>query len=280
MLLALTIPAPAKKANAKWFFLEKLSNSVCEDENIHIQYGIYTKYTAEFVVPYPVLRIQISNKSEKIIFVDLGTSYLKRNNIASTIYSPTITSSMVGQNVGIGVNVGSIAGAIGIGGMAGVALNGINIGGGKGSSITTTTYAQRVVSIPPRSAIFLDDIQIFAPGCENALGNIFHFEMLGRPKRPCCLAYKSKDVESGGVYDYTETQTLFYLGCFLNYSFTENFTESKGVETTYYVKRLVGTHFNTFPGLDREFNIVGKVFPDWADKVSRGELEVIRLWAH
>lgn len=283
--LFLTITSiDAKKANAVWYFLAQTQNSVVEDNNISVQYGIYTKYANENygLGPYPTLRIKITNKSEKIIFIDLGTSFIKKNDVASVIYTPTITSTTIGQSVSVGVNVGAIASTVGIGGIAGTALGGINIGGGRGSSTSTTTYAQRYVSIPPQSAVFLDDIPILTPGSEKALGDLFYFDEIGagKQKRLWCLHHKFDDIESGKIKEFTEDNTLFHIGCYLNYSFSEEFKSSQGFETTYYVKKLIGTSCTTFPpGNTKEFKIMDKTFPEWRNEVGSGNLELIRLWA-
>lgn len=274
----------AKKANSVWYFLAKTSSSVTEDENISVQYGIYTKYanTDYNLGPYPTMRIKVSNKSNKIIFIDLGTSFLKKNDVASVIYTPTITSTMTGQSVGIGINAGSIASAIGLGGMVGTALGGVNIGGSKGSSVTTTTYAQRFVSVPPQSAVLLEDVPILTPGSEKALGDLFYFKKMGIGKQKAlwCLSNKFDDVESGKIKEYTEDKTLFTIGCYLNYSFTEDFKSSNGIETSYYVKMLVGSSMTTFPpGNSKEFKVMDDTFPQWRDEVGKGYLEIIRLWA-
>lgn len=274
----------AKKANAVWYFLEKTSTSVTQDENIDVQYGIYTKYanTDYGLGPYPTMRIKIANRTDKIIFIDLGTSYLKKNDVATVIYTPTITSTMVGQSIGVGVNMGAIADAVGIGGMVGTALGGVNVGGNKGSSVTTTTYAQRFVSVPPKSAILLEDIPILTPGSEKALGDLFYFKEMGKgkQKRLWCLSNKFSDVESGKINEYTEENTLFTIGCYLNYSFSEDFRSSNGIETTYYVKKLVGSSMTTFPPRNnKEFKIMDETFPQWREEVGKGNLELIRLWA-
>lgn len=275
----------AKKANAVWYFLAKKQNTVSQDSNVNVQYGIYTKFanTDYNLGPYPTMRIKVTNKTDKIIFVDLGTSYLKKNDIANVIYTPTITSTITGQSVGIDVNLGSIANAVGIGGMVGTALGGINVGGNKGSSNTTTTYAQRIVSIPPKSSIYLEDIPIITPGSEKAFGDLFYFKEvgLGKQKWTGCFSYKFNDVESGSIKNYNEENTLFNIGCYLNYSFNENFNKSYGIETTYYVKMLIGSSwsysFGTVSG--KEFKIMDKTFPQWREEVGKGDLELIRLWA-
>lgn len=276
--------AQAKKANSVWYFLEKSATSVSEDSNISVQYGIYTKYAHEGynLGPYPTLRIKVTNKSDRIVFVDLGTSYIKKNDVASVIYTPTITSTMVGQTIGIGVNAGTIANSVGIGGMVGEALNSVNIGGSRGSSVTTTTYAQRYMSVPPKSAILLEDVPILTPGSEKALGNLFYFKEIGigKQKRIWCLSHKFNDVQSGKIKDYTEGNTLFTIGCYLNYSFSEDFKSSNGIETSYYVKKMIGSSMSTFPtSINKDINIMDEVFPEWREEVEQGNLECIRLWA-
>lgn len=274
----------AKKANAVWYFLAKKQNTVLQDSNVNVQYGIYTKFanTDYNLGPYPTMRIKVTNKTDKIIFIDLGTSYLKKNDIASVIYTPTITTTMTGQSIGAGVNLGNIADAVGIGGMVGTALGGVTIGGNKGSSASTTTYAQRFLSVPPKSAILLEDIPILTPGSEKALGDLFYFKEMGMGKQKCiwCLSHKFSDVESGKIKEYTEDNTLFTIGCYLNYSFSEDFKSSNGIETTYYVKKLIGSSMTTFPpGNSKEFKIMDKTFPQWRDEIGKGNLELIRLWA-
>ena len=260
----------AKKAKAIWYFLEKTQSSITEDDNISVQYGIYTKYanTDYNLAPYPTLRIKITNKSNKVIFVDLGTSYIKKNDVASVIYTPTITTTMVGQTVGMG---------IGIGGMVGT-----TIGSSVTSSFATSTYAQRYVSIPPQSSVFLEDIPILTPGSEKALDNFFYFDEVGSgaQKRLWCLSAQYSDVKYGTIYEYEENSTMFNIGCYLNYSFVEDFRTSNAIETTYYLKKLIGTTMSTFPpGTNaKEYASMDELFPEWREKIGTGELELIRLW--
>lgn len=165
--------------------------------------------------------------------------------------------------------------------MVGTALGGITVGGSKGSSVTTSTYAQRFVSVPPKSAVLLEDVPILTPGSEKALGNLFYFKEMGKgkQKRLWCLSHKFDDVESGKINEYDEQNSLFTIGCYLNYSFSEDFRNSTGIETTYYVKKLIGSSVSTFPGNNKEFNIMDETFPEWRNEVGKGNLELIRLWA-
>ncbi|MBE6198404.1 MAG: hypothetical protein E7141_07005 [Rikenellaceae bacterium] len=284
--------ANAKVANAIWYFLSKTSASITENEDISVVYGIYTKYSNLGIgdktgvggeAPFPTMRIMLTNKSNKIIYVDLGTSFIKKNNVASVIYTPTVISSMIGQSFGTSINVGSVAKSIGIGGFVGTAMGGINIGGGVSSSTTTSTYAQRFISIPPKSAVFLEDIPILTPGSEKALGDMFYYREIGMGKLKWtgCFSPKFSDLESEEIIDFSEDNTLFTIGAFLNYSFSDDFKETKSIETTYYVKRMVGSTWGYMFGTvsDKEFNIIDKTFPEWREEVKSGNLEIIRLWA-
>lgn len=268
----------AKPANAIWYFLAKTSTSITENQDISVLYGIYSKYANEGIgeqtgvggeAPFPTLRVMITNKSNEIIYVDLGTSFIKKNNIASVIYTPSITSTMVGQSFGT---------SIGLGGIVGAAIGSMTM-----SASSTSTYAQRFISIPPQGAIFLEDIPILTPGSEKALGNIFYYREVGMGmyKWTACLSPKFSDVESGKIIDFTEENTAFTIGCFLNYSFSENFKDSKSLETTYYVKKIVGSSWGYSFGTvsDKEFKIMDETFPHWREEVKSGNLEVIRLWA-
>lgn len=82
ILFTLTLSIQAKKANPIWYFLTKKQNTVSQDSNINVQYGIYTKYANEDYgqAPYPTMRIKVTNKTDKIIFIDLDTSYLKKKH--------------------------------------------------------------------------------------------------------------------------------------------------------------------------------------------------------
>ena len=130
----------------------------------------------------------------------------------------------------------------------------------------------------------MEDIPILTPGSEKALGDLFYYKEagMGKLKWTACLSYKFNDVESGSIKDYSEDNTLFTIGCYLNYSFSRNFTTSQGMETTYYVKKLIGSSWSYSFGTvsDKEFNIMDKIFPQWRSEINRGNLELIRLWAY
>lgn len=249
--LLLATNASAKKANAIWYFLAPMSSSISEDDNVSVQYSIYTKMAVpeHAIGPYPTMRITVTNKSDKVVFVDLGTSLMKLNEVTSAIYTPNNTSTRIVQNV--------------------------DGDGGK----TAASLSQRVVSIPPKSSMFLEDIQIFTDENVGVVKEFIYLKNIGTPAHLWCLSYRFNELEPGGIIDFSEVKTPFTIGFILNYSFTDGFNESNHIETKYYTKRVVGTSFSTFPtAADKEFKIVDEAFPTWRDAVNQGELECIRLW--
>lgn len=273
----------AKKASAIWFFMAQTDKSVNYDDNINVVYEIVTEYAngepdRYGQAPYPKLKIRIENKCDKLVFVDLGTSFVKKNGIAFPIYIPS--SSTTTKEQSIGINVGSIGGKVGLGGSI---VGGISVGGSKGSSVSSTTYSQRIISVPPKSSVILPEAIIFTPDSEKLFGNMFYFKNygFGSGKFTACLAYKSDRYESGNVYECNETNSPFSLGGFINYSFKEDMAESKGIETNYYVKKIVGSSFG-FSGMKtsmKEVETVNNVLPNWQQQLSVDGLLLIRIWA-
>jgi hypothetical protein len=58
------------------------------------------------------------------------------------------------------VNVGAVAGALGVGGGLGRALNGVNVGGASTSGSTTVVYSERVITLPPHTSYSLETKKI------------------------------------------------------------------------------------------------------------------------
>ena len=106
----------------------------------------------------------VENHTDQIMTIDRTKSFFQnRNCIAQMYYDPTVqtntTSTTDGSGRGVGVNLGAVANAVGIGGILGVALSGVNVGSSRSSSVTNTntTYVidQPKVSIPPHGRISL-----------------------------------------------------------------------------------------------------------------------------
>lgn len=108
--------------------------------------------------------VAIKNLTSEIIIIDQTKSFFVNTDGSSiSYYDPTIRTTSVtdisSSTDGSSVNLGAIAGALGIGGAIGTLASGINIGGSEtsGTSTTTTDYIADTpqVSLGPNGSIVL-----------------------------------------------------------------------------------------------------------------------------
>lgn len=106
------------------------------------------------------LTIGISNRSDKIMTIDMTRSFVITTYGESfSFYDPTIkvesTTVSTSKSQGNSVNLGAVAGALGIGGKVGTLMNGVNVSSGNASAVsnTTTTYLSEMpqVSLAPHA---------------------------------------------------------------------------------------------------------------------------------
>lgn len=99
--------------------------------------------------------LMIRNRTDHPLYVDKGNSFAYENGTPVCLFSNS--SYSVGTNTGgeASVNLGSVAGALGVGGVIGNALYGVQVGGNKSKGQSTTTYEQRILVLAPRAAYTL-----------------------------------------------------------------------------------------------------------------------------
>lgn len=102
------------------------------------------------------LGVKVQNKTNRTIYIDLGNTFLTRSGEAQAYYVPSSTVTSNGSTAGGSVNLGSVAGAVGIGGALGTLAGGVNVGGANSTTVSKVEYAQRVLAIPPMSSKMLD----------------------------------------------------------------------------------------------------------------------------
>lgn len=108
------------------------------------------------------LNVYVTNLTDSVMIIDRTLSFFVNSNGKSTAYyDPTIktktTTDISSSTSSVGVNLGAVAGAVGVGGALGRALNGINIGDSTtgGTAITNTTYTvdQPTIAIGPNGEV-------------------------------------------------------------------------------------------------------------------------------
>lgn len=128
-----------------------------------------------------VLNVYVTNLTDSVMIIDRTLSFFVNSNGKSTAYyDPTIktttTTDVTSSTSSVGVNLGAVAGAVGVGGALGRALSGINVGGSTtgGSAVTNTTYTvdQPTVAIGPRGEVNMSrEFQVEGIG-KNFLSNL------------------------------------------------------------------------------------------------------------
>lgn len=95
--------------------------------------------------------IVITNRSNSTVYIDLGNTFFICNGEGLRYYTPSAVTNTTSTTTGASVNMGAVAGALGVGGGLGQLASGINVGGAHTNIRSTTVFAERVLSIPPGS---------------------------------------------------------------------------------------------------------------------------------
>ena len=102
----------------------------------------------------------VYNRTSEIMTIDQTMSFfVNSDGMSTSYYDPTVRTTSVtdmsSTTKGASVNLGAIAGALGVGGTIGQLASGVNVGGSgtNGSATTNTTYIadQPRVSLAPHS---------------------------------------------------------------------------------------------------------------------------------
>lgn len=121
-------------------------------------------------------QLTITNKTNNNLYVDLTNSFrINNDGIATPFYDGTVYSTNQGSNSGGGVNLGAVAGALGVRGAIGTLAGGVNVGGGYSSSLQVTKTDQPILVIPPHSKICLPGKKTVSGKEVKELPEIFHY---------------------------------------------------------------------------------------------------------
>ena len=201
---------------------------------------IYDKETlTEHSGPY-MLAVSLKNKTSKTIYVDLGTSYFIYGEKSIPYFIPTSTTTTTGSTSGGTVNMGSVAGALSVGGTLGTLAGGVNVGGASSSSTSTTTYSQRVISIPPMASVSL------------APQSFYHIEMsyfeffmekgmVTRKKNSDQIRFE--DLKRGEKINLPQVADITSLSVHISYAFDEMISQPHNMRIDFYLRQVLGIQF-------------------------------------
>ena len=230
-----------KTAYALYMLPRLKKGSIIGDANIELDIKTdMDLYNANYY--YLILK----NKTDKTIYIDLGNTFFMRGSESSPYYIPTATSSTSGKEGSVGVGLGSVAQALGVGGPVGTIANGVNVGGGVSSSTTRTTYAQRFIAIPPMSTKKLEPQLIFPMGCENVYNNCLRVFMYDKNTvGNVRFENKNDKLKDGETRLFDENNSPINFGSYITYSFDENGINTNHLNARFYVHEIIGYGYGT-----------------------------------
>ena len=280
----------------KWILVLGVSpTSVIEDNNIKVSFEMIKKVTPSNLVGKimtdktfyePVtdfcsytsldkkafcLISDIENKTDRTIYIDLANCFSILDNEAEAFYVPTATQVTNSSSSGASVNVGAVAGALGVGGAIGTLARGVNVGGGSTSTTSNITYSQRVLSVPPKSKIELEAKFIglgdrFAKNSWNYV-NIFYKYF---PSDMFVLNKKNqkelKEIILGEAIDFSEEKMSYPVSMSYSYSFSEDISNPQSVRIDLGVKRILGggkSNMTTTSLKEKDFEFINNPLFIW-----------------
>ncbi len=193
-------------------------------------YGLYYNYW---------IKIMLTNLTDKTIYIDKGNSFcVYRTNQTShtdktfimdpkfslykyipdgmchTYYDNTVTASTHGSSTSVGLNLGGVARASGVGGPTGALASGITVGKSDMNSTTTVTYKERIISIPPHANCIIVE------------------ESFGGPQ--------THDITVGEETVYTEENTPLKKDIIFTYSKDPKFESYGTIKATLFLAKRIG----------------------------------------
>lgn len=208
------------------------------------------------------LYILIRNKTSKTLYLDLGNCFFISGASAFPFYIPTATSNTSGRTTGVGVNLGGVSGALGIGGSFGKLASGISIGSSKSHFTTTTVFSQRVIAVPPMTVKTLDPVSLFPKDAEILTDDLKYAGTYG----PLSMYFPKTDMlKIGEERNYDESNSLAPFGTMITYSIDEELTESHRLSASFFLQKIIGT--KAAHKLDQKFFDVKSVTPNFRDVV-------------
>lgn len=219
-------------------------NSVLSTEDVEIQFRQEPYEYGETDISgkpcYNILWrffVQVHNKTNHIIYVDLGSTFrVMKNGESRSYYDTSETTISKGSTSGASVNLGAIAGAAGIGGA-------VNVGGGSMSSTSKTYSKQRILAIPPKGSIPIEKFQRAMVKNGGAFGRD-KFALISEGEE---LIYGFADgempkINRGEKYIYSEEASPFHADYTITYSKDADFTTVSTLKASIYMRELIGAY--------------------------------------
>lgn len=234
------------------------SSSIMSNEDAEISFvrKVATGYDYDDELCY---FINIKNKTDRVLYVDRGNCFRVYSDGYAYCYYDASTQTTVNQGGGSGgsVNLGSVAGALGIGGVVGQVAGGVNVGGGTSSSISTSYSTQRIISIPPHGSKYLTEYVWIGTGKQRTCvesPESFSFSWWGDEhdrkgtefNSITDLGLRRGIIGKGETKIFNETELPWKREFYITYSTDDNFRTYSVLNANLYIQEIIGEHDGLF----------------------------------
>lgn len=206
----------------------------------------------------PAIRFTVRNRTQQTVYLDLANTFYVSLGRATCLYVPSSTTTTTSGSTGGSLNLGAVTGALGLGGMVGTLASGVNVGGGTTTGTSNTTYAQRIVAIPPQSSIDLTPQYIFCnetkedlcTGCKYRIMDIgisYAFKLfINMSDEGLLLCNRNHQIE--------EHASPMKFSFTVAYSKTEDCAQTKTQSINMYLSNIYGQHLFSKTKKNNGFN--------------------------
>lgn len=206
--------------------------TIVNDQNIFDSYIV--KYTLE-----------LKNKTNKIIYVDLANSFrLYTDGTSESYYDNEQTTISHGNSNGVGANLGGIAGAIGINGPIGTLASAFTVGGSSQHGVSSTYTQERILAIPPHSKKYLKEYKQVQTKTKTLVRDPEYKTISDLDSYGFSLNSLRGVLKKGGHISYTEEESPYYAKHLITYSCTSDFSTYSQLYAKLYARYVVGGYYS------------------------------------
>lgn len=174
--------------------------------------------------------IEVNNKSRHTIYVDKSQSFrIDNNGVAKSLYDNRIINVSKGSGTNLGIGLGSVAGALGIGGIAGNIAGGISVGGEKSHGTGTSYSDERFLIIPAGAKAYISEHKYESD----------HWQLISDAET-FMYDVKSIQLHDGELREYNEVSSPYKVHYEISFSKDPMFKVYSSLKAGLYAKYMVG----------------------------------------
>lgn len=192
-------------------------------------------------------QIKLQNKTDKTIYIDKANCF-RRSSVSPsfTYYEPTEQTTVTqGSSNGASVNMGAVAGAVGIGGAVGQLASGINVAGASHNAVSTTYQPQRYIAIAPHGTRFLSEEKYIKTqgGIREKFTAVERIErFLFATLQPNQIGIQKGMLKCGEIKTFSENELPWERNYVITYSTREDFANYSQLKCDLYIKEAIGSN--------------------------------------